>query len=145
MIKELDKRGAVECADVFFDIYKNSPFNYDWLEKTSVDMYFKDIMAAPNFLGFRFEVGSRFVGACFGNVYDYFKIKKYRICEIFVRREMCDSGFGTQMLGEIEGYLRQEGFEAIELTAERSRRSFPFYEKNGYAASEAFVNLFKIL
>ena len=52
MIVDFERKHIEKCADIFFDIYKNEPFNYSWVKKDSVLNYFTDIFKTPKFRGF---------------------------------------------------------------------------------------------
>ena len=145
MLDYFKEKNIEECANILFDIYKNEPFNYFWLEYNSIVEYVTDIFNTPKFKGFIFCKGEKIVGVCLGVISDYFKIKKYRISEIFIERQFSGKGFGTEFIREIESVLKSENVEAIELTTDKSQRAFDFYIKNNYSIFQNNVNMVKII
>ncbi len=145
MIKIFQDKYLIKCADIFFDVYKNEPFNYFWLEYNSIVDYFADMLKTPKFKGFVFLKKNVIVGCCFGVVSDYFKIKKYRIAEIFVDRNFQSKGIGTNMLMEIQKYFVLNGVDVIEITTDKNSKAFEFYKKNEYAVLQNNINMVKLL
>ncbi len=145
MLRLFDKRHLKICSKIFFDIYKNEPFNYIWLEYNSVFEYFDDIFNTPKFIGFVFEKNGIIIGACLGVVSDYFKVKKYRVFEFFIGIGYQGQGFGTNLLMEVQKYLSQKRVEVIEIATDRNRRAFDFYSKNNFTVLESNVNMIKAL
>ena len=145
MIEEFKKHHIKRCADIFFDIYKNEPFNYNWLEYSRMAEYFNDIFKTPGFRGFIILKNSFIIGACVGTISDYFKVKKYRINEIFIDRKFSGKGFGSELIQKIEKILLSEGIDVIELSTDRRMKAFDFYLKNKYSILENNVNIIKVL
>lgn len=145
MIEKFQRCHIKKCADIFFDIYSNEPFNYSWLSYKSVCEYFNDIFETPKFRGFVISFNSIVIGACIGVISDYFKIKKYRISEIFIDRKFSDKGFGSDFINKIEKALLNEGIDVIELTTDKNARAFGFYIKNNYSPLENNTNIIKVL
>ena len=83
------------------------------------------------------------IGACFGIVSDYFKIKKYHISEIFINKDFQGNGIGSMFLAQIEKNLFTKKIEVIELSTDRSKQAFSFYKKNGYIILKDNLNLIK--
>ncbi len=145
MFKIFSQEHFKQCADIFFDVYKNEPFCYSWLEYNSVCRYFSDILKTPNFYGFVLENNGCVIGACFGILSDYFKVRKYRISEIFIDRKYQKKGLGTKFISEIEEYFKKAGVHAVEISTDRKKPAFDFYSDNGYNVMFANVNMIKIL
>jgi len=142
MLKTLEKEHLFQCADIFYHIYK--PL-YPWLEHNSVYEYLYDIFSTPKFMGFVLIENNTLIGVCMGFISDYFKIKKYRISEIFIHSRFHGMGFGTKMLSGIYPKLRKCGIEAVELTTDKTKRAFDFYIKNNYSILENNVNLIRLI
>ncbi len=134
-----------ECAEIFFDIYINEPFNYDWLDLLSVKKYFYDLYKMPKFKGFIFFFENNIIGACIGYISDYFKCSKFHISEIFIKRNFIQKGFGSEFISLIEKNLKGIGIEVIEFSTDKTFKAFDFYTKNGYKVLKDNVNMIKIL
>jgi len=145
MFKIFEEKYLKKCSDIFFDVYKNEPFNYFWLEYNSVVEYFVDMFKTPKFKGFVFLKNNAVVGCCLGVVSNYFKVKKYRIAEIFVDRHFQGMGIGTNMLLEIQKYFVLNNVDVIELTTDKNTKAFEFYRKNGYSLLQNNVSMVKVL
>lgn len=145
MVVKYDSSRRKICLDIFYDVYKNPPFNYKWLKIEDVCRYFNDIESTPNFYGFVFIVENQTVGVCLGTISDYFLNSKYSIDEIYIRREFQNKGLGKKMLSEIEEFLIQNNIAAVELKTSKNRSSFMFYKNSGYEISKEIVYMFKML
>lgn len=145
MFKLFSPEHFKQCADIFFQLYKNEPFNYSWLTYSSVCNYFSDLLNTPKFYGFVIEQNGVIIGACFGIFSDYFKIKKYRISEIFIDKKYQGKGFGTELLSKVEEYFKRAGALVVEISTDKETPAFEFYKKNSYNLISANVNMIKIL
>ena len=144
MVADFEERHIEKCAEIFFDVYKNEPFNYNWVKKDSVINYFTDIFRTPKFRGFVLYTKNGIEGICAGVISDYFKVKKYRVSEIFVDRRFQRRGAGSKFLSEIQKILYGEGIEIIEITTDRNTPAFNFYLKNNYSVLKNNINMIKI-
>lgn len=144
MIVDFERKHIEKCADIFFDIYKNEPFNYSWVKKDSVLNYFTDIFKTPKFRGFVLYTENGAEGICVGVISDYFKVKKYRVSEIFVGRRFQKRGVGSKFLTEIQKILYKDGINIIEITTDKNTPAFNFYLKNNYSILKNNINMIKI-
>jgi len=144
MINDFEESHLIKCADMFFDIYKNEPFNYYWVDYGAVLNYFSDIFKTPKFRGFVFYRKNNLIGVCVGVISDYFKVKKYRISEIFIDRRFQNRGIGSIFLSDIQKKLYDSGIEVIEITTDKNTAAFNFYLKNNYSALKNNINMIKI-
>ena len=143
MIVDFERKHIEKCADIFFDIYKNEPFNYSWVKKDSVLNYFTDIFKTPKFRGFVLYTENGAEGICVGVISDYFKVK-YRVSEIFVGRRFQKRGVGSKFLTEIQKILYKDGIDIIEITTDKNTPAFNFYLKNNYSILKNNINMIKI-
>ncbi len=144
MIDNFEEKHLEKSVDIFFDIYKNEPFNYQWIQYKAVSDYFTDIFKTPKFRGFVFLKDDITVGICVGIISDYFKVKKYRISEIFISRKFQKKGIGSEFLSEIRKILFEDGIEVIEISTDKNTPAFDFYLKNDYSVLKNNVNMIKI-
>lgn len=143
MLKQYKQEHSKTLANIFFDIYYNKPFNYNWLEKSEIERYFSDLYQTPNFLGYVIFQNNEIIGGCLGIINDYFKNKSYKISEIFVSRKYQGLGYGSSALKELEALLFNEKAVIIELSTDRASQAFKFYKKNGFLSSQHTINLLK--
>lgn len=135
MVLKYKKEYRENIVDIFFDVYFNPPFNFKWLNKNNISKYFVDMENTPNFYGFIFVYENKLIGACLGVINNYFKNNRYRINEIFIKRNYQGKGLGEKFLKETEIILSGENIEIIELSTDENAFSFKFYKKSGYVAS----------
>lgn len=151
MVSLFSANCILPCSRIFFDVYSRPPFLYSWLSKQGVYDYFFDLFRTPKFLGFVYlsqneQDGTVSIqGACLGVVSDYFKIKKYRIAELFVEKHSQNSGIGTKIIFEAEKYLKGIGIAAIELSTDKILPGIEFYKNCGFDLCENTVNMIKIV
>ena len=145
MIKKYTPTDIDICVPVFIDVFKNEPWNYDWITNEKIYKYFNDLQNTPGFLGLlHYDIGE-LTGFCFGLIYDYFANNTYDIKEILVKRKYQRKGIGTAMLAEVENYLKTYDMKIITLTTQRKIPAFEFYKKNAYSVSDGSVYMYKII
>lgn len=143
MLQEYKKENLKSLTDIFFDIYYNKPFNYNWLKKSEIERYFSDLSKTPNFLGYVIIQNNEIIGGCLGIINDYFKNKTYKISEIFISRKFQGLGYGSSALRELEALLFNEKIVMLELSTDKASQAFKFYKKNSFFSSQHTINLLK--
>lgn len=130
-------------ADVFCEVYYDDPYYYDWLKKNDVLRYFSDMEKHPNFCGFTFVEENKIIGGCLGIINDYFKIRKYRISEMFITPKLQMQGLGRAYLKDIEGKMKEKHMDIVELQTQNNLSVYKFYKKLGYIGSEHMTYMIK--
>ncbi len=120
------------CVDLFYDVYKNIPFRFEWLEKGNVTRYITDTQNTPNFLGFTLYADDKPVGFCLGKVNDYFKNATYEIDELFIKKTLQGEGLGTFFMAYIEMTLAKKEIKVMKLNTNKTASSSEFYQKIGF-------------
>lgn len=143
-LKQFTPNHIQSCANLFFDVFFNEPFNYQITESNML-RYLTDISNTPNFKGYMYFMEGRLIGICFGCLIDYFAKPSYDIKEIAVAKDCQGIGAGAAFLRAVEGDLAKIDVHAVTLTTQREISAFKFYEKNGYSVSESTVYMSKIL
>ncbi|MDR3238545.1 MAG: GNAT family N-acetyltransferase [Clostridiales bacterium] len=133
------------CADIFYKIFTMPPFHFSWLDRANVERYFTDLENAPRFLSYLLVNGDRPLGACLGQVDDYFMTAGYRVNEFFIDEEIQGLGMGTDFLRAVENNLRREGIEAIYLFAQKYSKAHAFYRRCGFLVNDETVHMVKLL
>lgn len=105
---------------------------YNWLKKENVSAYFWAMFASPMFKGFVFEENGVSVGACFGELNDFFVSPQYHIKEIFIAKGLQRAGKGTFYLSEMEILLKDYGVKSVTLYTLKTIHAYSFYIKNNY-------------
>lgn len=145
MIEDYSASYKNVCIDMFLDIFSNTPFNYKWLNYNNILRYFTDLENTPNFKGFIYFLDNQPVAFCLGVISDYFNTPKYHINEIFVKRQLQNSGIGSDMLDKIQSELFSYDISVIELSTSISKPAFNFYLNNGFVKSNDTVYMIKPL
>lgn len=143
MIRLYSEQDREILTKMFFDIYRSQPFNYKWLKIEDVERYFVDIEKSPNFLGFVDIEKEVLAGACLGVINNYFSSAKYKINEIFVRKDYQGKSIGKKMLSEIEQNLKDNNISALEISTSKTSGAYKFYQSNGFIKAEDTVHMFK--
>lgn len=143
MLLEYKEEYQTALADIFYKIYYNPPFSYEWLKRSEVERYFNDLAKTPNFLGYVIKEDNKIIGGCFGVINDYFKNIKYKINEIFIAKEYQGLGYGSKALRQIEALVYEKNAVIIELSTDREAFAFNFYKKNGFISSKHMAYLLK--
>ncbi len=120
------------CVELFYDVYKNIPFRFEWLEKQNVSRYISDTQGAPNFLGFTLYADGKPVGYCLGKTNDYFKNSTYEIDELFIKKTMQGEGLGTFFVAFIEMVLAKKDIKVMKLNTNKTASASEFYGKIGF-------------
>jgi len=120
------------CADLFFGVFTNPPWNYYWVTEDSAWRYVDDLFKCPGALGFLFFEENVAIGFCVGAVHDYFMAKQYEIKEYAVLTAYQGKGFGGRMLEGVEKFLRESGVANVFLHTSASIPACDFYLRNGY-------------
>jgi GNAT superfamily N-acetyltransferase len=133
------------CADMFYNIFTQPPFGFSWLSREKLDRYFVDMENTPQFLGYLYMEKDRMVGACYGQIDDYFMTKAYRINEFFIDESHQEQGLGSDFLRDIENLLQQRGIETIYLFAQKYTKAYAFYRHNNFLANEETTHMVKVM
>ncbi len=142
-IKPMEREDIEKASEMFYKIYKNIPFRFEWLKKENVVRYINDTFNRNNFLGYVLLVDGVKVGYCLGEINDYFKNAYYEIDEIFIVRNMQGEGHGTFFITEIEGFLAEKKLDVIKLNANKNFNYYDFYKKNGFVNLSGTVSFIK--
>jgi aminoglycoside 6'-N-acetyltransferase I len=138
-----DKRE--QCVKLFYKVFNSEPFFFDWLKQDSIERYFTDMENTPNFLSFILFKRNRIVGACFGQVIDYFMYPEYKINEFFIEPDMQYQGLGSRLLTDVEFMVFEKDVTWINLFTQANMPSFNFYKKHGYSTSPDTLQMVKPL
>lgn len=145
MLKRFAETDFDASVDMFYNIFTNPPWGFDWMSRNHVYEYFVDILNTPKTIAYTYFNESGLCGGCFGSVSYCSPIPIYEIKEIFIKNEYHNKGLGSKMLAEIETDLKKYGITAIRLFTMRTIPAFGFYIKNGYEETADAVTLSKIL
>jgi aminoglycoside 6'-N-acetyltransferase I len=139
------KENRVQCVKLFHRVFISEPFFFDWLNQDSIERYFTDMENTPNFLAYALLRKNRIVGACFGQVIDYFMYPEYKINEFFIDPDLQNRGLGTKLLADVEARVADRDVTWINLFTQANMPSFTFYKKRGYSASPDTLQMVKPL
>ncbi len=142
-VRALEKKDIEKASDLFYEIYTNIPYRFEWLKKENVVRYFNDNFSRNSFLGYVLVIDDKDVGYCFGNIKDYFKNSYYEIDEIYVNRVMQGEGHGTYFLNTIEDFVSKKNVNVIKLNANQNSNNFKFYSKNKFVKLKDNISLIK--
>ena len=133
------------CAAMYHRLFTSPDWNFDWLTIENTRRYFIDLSSAPRFKGFAYLDGDITIGACFGEISDYFSTVQYTIKEIFIDPLLQGKGLGSGFLIRVEEDLKKNKVDNVILSTSRSIKAYDFYIKNGYIESPETVFLVKFI
>jgi len=134
-----------ECADVFQQVYRASPFNFDWLDKDKAAQYFKDLENMPGAFSYVLMDSGAVIGACLGQKEEHFQNAAYKINEFFIKPDHQHMGLGSYFVNELENKLREMGIKAMYLFTQHRMQSYMFYRSNNFIANEETVHMVRVI
>lgn len=144
-VRIMEKADIPLLAKMYTELFRNPPWNYEWVQPDNMLRYFEDMYLTPHSVGYTLLEDGIISGACFGVVSDYFLTVTYDIKEIFIAPSQQNRGRGSFLLSEIEKILTMQGIGCISLSTVSEIAAYPFYLKNGYSVSETSVFMSKLL
>lgn len=145
MLVNLDISHMKETGEMFYSVFREEPFNFDWLTMDMADKYMKEIYNHPCFKGFKLVYNNITLGYCVGDLQVSLPMTQYNIKEIFIRSDIKRKGYGTIFLNEIENNLKEEGIKVVSLYTSKNIPAYDFYKKNSYTEIEDTVHYLKLL
>ncbi|MDR1913322.1 MAG: GNAT family N-acetyltransferase [Clostridiales bacterium] len=133
------------AAKMFFSIYQNEPFNYDWMTEEHSVAYFTDMEQTPHFLGYVLLRNNEIAGMCLGQIEEHFMTPGYKINELFIDGENQHMGIGSFFLTEVENLLRNRGIKAMYLFTSKNVKAYEFYKRHDFVANEETVYMAKLI
>ncbi|MDR0999229.1 MAG: GNAT family N-acetyltransferase [Clostridiales bacterium] len=134
-----------DTKKLFYNVYKNAPFNYEWLGMEQVDEYFKDMEDTPHSLNYILMQEDKIVGVCMGQTEEHFMTPGYKINELFITGDHQSQGLGSYFMSEIENMLLKRGIKAIYLFTNRNMKAYEFYLRNNFIAHNDTVYMAKLI
>lgn len=145
MLVNVEKKDINEAGKMFYDVFKNDPFNFDWLVMDMANKYMEEIFIHPAFKGFKLIYNNTALGYCLGDLQTSLPMTQYNIKEIFIRKDIKRKGYGTIFLTEIEKELKQSGIKVVSLYTNANIPAYDFYKKNDYVEVRDTVHYLKLL
>ena len=145
MITEYEPAHFDGCVELFCELFKKPPFEYNWLTEELASEYLMDMINTPKSRVFVYKSGGDIIGVCFGACYYCGPYPSYEIKEIFVSSESQRRGVGTLMLSGIERKLKKSGIALIRLATLSTIPAYDFYIKNGYSENPNSVIFSKVI
>jgi len=145
MIRKMELFDINRLAEIYFEIFTSSEWNYSWLTFGNTLRYLTDMYNSPKFFGYSLIIDDELNGGCFGDISDYFLHKGYYIKEVFLELKLQKKGLGRAFLTEIEADLQKKSIDNITLVTSKNIPAYGFYKKNGYVDSAETAFMLKIL
>jgi GNAT superfamily N-acetyltransferase len=144
-LKRFESADLAPATKIFYEVFKNPPWNYEWITEEKIAEYFSDLFNTPKTIAYVYLFEGEVSGVCFGSIGDCSPIPVYEIKEIFVRNDLQNKGLGSRMLKAIEADLKQNHITAIRLYTLRTIPAFDFYVKNSFQEIDGAVALMHML
>lgn len=133
-----------ELVKVYMNAFNNEPWNDEWTKKTAKER----LLDLINDKNSRILVGVNYYGTILGAIigrkevfYDGFH---FQIIELFVDFNYKGLGIGTELLRNMEYYLKKEQIKRIYLLTLRTNDTIKFYEKNKFKEANNIVVMDKL-
>jgi aminoglycoside 6'-N-acetyltransferase I len=133
------------AAKIFYEIFSNPPWDYNWINEEKITEYFNDLLNTPKTIAYTYWFDGEVAGGCFGSIGDCSPVPVYEIKEIFVRNDRQNQGLGTKMMQAVEADLKGKDIPAIRLYTMKTIPAFDFYLKNGFQEIDGAVALTRML
>jgi ribosomal protein S18 acetylase RimI-like enzyme len=145
MLKRFENDDFETAVMMFYEIFSNPPWQYDWITKEKITEYFTDMLNTPKAITYTYLNDGEISGVCFGSIGDCAPTPVYEIKEIFIRNDIQNKGLGSKMLEEIEDDLIKNNIAAIRLYTLKTIPAFDFYIKNDFQEISEAAALSKML
>jgi len=141
MIRPMTHADLAPCGSLYAKAFPQEHWGIDWTDESAA-AYLQDFLEQKKFVGYVYEEQGEVLGCILAH---------RRICGS--REELClnemavlpghqGRGIGSQLLGALIRYGRENGLAGIVLYTSRYAPAAGFYEKHGFMLSEGTVCMY---
>ncbi|MFV0503822.1 MAG: GNAT family N-acetyltransferase [Lachnospirales bacterium] len=145
MIEVLSQKDRADCAKMFVRVFKEEPFNYNFINYEMATKYIGGIFKDPSFRGYKFIENDIVLGYCLGSAETALPNPQYHIKEIYMDLEVQNKGYGSRFLSYIELDLANIGMYVMSLYTNKLVPAYEFYLKNDYMEIKDTVHFMKVI
>jgi aminoglycoside 6'-N-acetyltransferase I len=144
MIRGLIQSDIPSCAEILCRVYNNELWQCRW-DNQVAQIYLTDFYQHKKFVGYVIEEEGRIIGALFAHEKVWWNNSEVFIEEMFINPEYQRKGLGTELLSEVEKYVRMNNLAGITLSTNKYAPAHTFYVKNEFVDCEHVVFMCKVL
>lgn len=141
-IRELKSDDIAACADILCSVYNNELWQCRWSQEVATE-YLTDFYNMQKFVGYVMEEDGRILGAIFAHEKVWWNNSEVFVEEMFVQPEYQGRGYGSMLLQQVEGYIKEKGLAGITLSTNKYAPAPKFYKKNGFVDCEHILFMCK--
>lgn len=142
MIRKMEMKDIDACADILCSVYNNELWQCRWTVDTA-KAYLTDYFKTEKFVGFIIENNNNICGAIFCHEKIWWNNSEIFIDEMFIKPQIQNKGYGTQLIKAVEGYVKEHNLAGITLSTNRYTPAPKFYKKNGFCCAEHVMFMYK--
>ncbi|MGN0641951.1 MAG: GNAT family N-acetyltransferase [Huintestinicola sp.] len=132
------------CAKILCSVYNNEMWQCRWTVETAEE-YLTDFFNMNKFVGYVLEDGSEIIGGIFAHEKVWWNNSEVFVEEMFIKPEEQRKGYGTLLLKQVEGYVKEKGLAGITLSTNKYAPAPLFYRSNGFTDCEHVLFMAKEL
>lgn len=130
-IRSLKPEDIPACAEIMCSVYNNELWQCKWSQETAAQ-YLTDYVNMPKFVGYVLVEDGVLVGAIYAHEKVWWNNSEVFVEEMFVKPDLQRKGYGTMLLKQVEGYVKDKGLAGITLSTNKYAPAPKFYQKNGF-------------
>ena len=130
-IRSMKQADLTACSHILCSIYNNELWQCRWTLETAA-AYLTDFFRMEKFVGFVAEENGEILGAIFGHEKIWWNNSEVFVEEMFITPAMQRKGYGSLLLRQMEGYVKEKHLAGMTLSTNRYAPAPNFYRKNGF-------------
>lgn len=130
------------CAGLMMSAYNDEPWHNRWTMETATT-YLLELVDHRRFVGFTVWKEDKLIGAAFCHEKTWWNNDELFIDEFYIAPQHQRQGYGKKLFQSIEQYIREKSLEGITLLTNARMPTTRFYQKNGLAAAEQIIFMYK--
>lgn len=134
-IRKMERADINACADILCSVYNNELWQCRWSKETAAE-YLSDFYNMAKFVGYVLTDGGNIIGGIFAHEKVWWNNSEVFVEEMFIKPELQRKGYGSMLLGAVEGYVKEKGLAGMTLSTNRYAPAPLFYKKNGFVDCE---------
>lgn len=134
-IRKMERTDIDACADILCSVYNNELWQCRWAKETAAE-YLSDFYNMSKFVGYVLTDSDDIIGGIFAHEKVWWNNSEVFVEEMFIKPELQRKGYGSMLLGAVEGYIKEKDLAGMTLSTNRYAPAPLFYKKNGFVDCE---------
>ncbi len=137
-IREIIEQDIVPISNLYVSVFKEPPWNEEWQTEWAKDRL-TGIYNSPGFYGLLYADSAKPIASILGRSLTFKSWKEFEIMELFVNPKYQGKGIGTELVKQLESYLKQNGYFKTTLLTARDSQVEEFYSNRGFKTSNRMI------